>query len=43
MPAEILNDPDRTQRLIRRIQLRRLGEPPELAPLIVFLASAASA
>jgi gluconate 5-dehydrogenase len=43
MPAEVLADPDQTARLIRRIPMRRLGEPAELAPVIVFLASNAAA
>jgi NAD(P)-dependent dehydrogenase (short-subunit alcohol dehydrogenase family) len=42
MPGEVLNDPNRAERLVGRIPLRRLGEPAELAPLIVFLASGAS-
>ncbi len=43
MPAEVLSDPDKTARLLKHIPLRRVGEPAELAPAILFLASAASA
>lgn len=43
MPAEVLNDPDRSARLLKHIPLQRVGEPGELAAALLFLASDASA
>ena len=43
MPGEVLSDPERTSKLLRHIPLCRVGEPAELAPAILFLASDASA
>jgi NAD(P)-dependent dehydrogenase (short-subunit alcohol dehydrogenase family) len=42
MPAEVTSDPEQLQRLLRRVPLRRLGEPAEIGPLAVYLASEAS-
>jgi len=42
MPAEALNDPKTRDHILRRIPLRRVGEPAEIGPLAVFLASKAS-
>lgn len=42
MPAALVADPVQYQRLMRKIPMRRLGEPDEIAPAIVFLASPAS-
>jgi NAD(P)-dependent dehydrogenase (short-subunit alcohol dehydrogenase family) len=42
MPAAITEDPERLQRLLSHIPLRRLGEPEEIGPLMVYLASPAS-
>jgi 2-deoxy-D-gluconate 3-dehydrogenase len=38
-----LSDPAVRERILRLIPLRRVGEPDELAPLVVYLASEASA
>ncbi len=43
MPAEVISDPDRKQKLLKQVPLRRLGEPKEIGPLAVYLASPASA
>jgi NAD(P)-dependent dehydrogenase (short-subunit alcohol dehydrogenase family) len=43
MPAAVINDPAASARLINRIPLRRLGEPAEIGPAVLFLASSASA
>jgi len=43
MPAEVVGDPARLDRLLRRIPLRRIGSPAEIGPPAVFLASPASA
>lgn len=41
--AAALDDPDVGERLVRKIPLRRVGQPAELGPLFVYLASEASA
>jgi 2-deoxy-D-gluconate 3-dehydrogenase len=41
--AAALDDPDIGERLVRKIPLRRVGQPAELGPLFVYLASEASA
>jgi 2-deoxy-D-gluconate 3-dehydrogenase len=41
--AAALDDPDVGERLIKKIPLRRVGQPAELGPLFVYLASEASA
>ena len=43
MPSAVLNDPKTREAILRRIPLRRVGEPSEIGPLIVYLASEASA
>jgi NAD(P)-dependent dehydrogenase (short-subunit alcohol dehydrogenase family) len=43
MPRAVLGDPERRQRVVARIPLRRVGDPPEIGPLVVYLASDASA
>jgi NAD(P)-dependent dehydrogenase (short-subunit alcohol dehydrogenase family) len=43
MPKAVLENPELRQRVLARIPLRRFGEPSEIGPLIVYLASAASA
>ena len=42
MPAKALNDPKTREHIIRRIPLRRVGDPAEIGPLAVYLASKAS-
>lgn len=42
MPAKALNDPKTRQHIIGRIPLRRVGDPSEIGPLAVYLASKAS-
>jgi NAD(P)-dependent dehydrogenase (short-subunit alcohol dehydrogenase family) len=42
MSSEVVDDPESMARLIRRIPLRRVGEPAEIAGPIIFLASRAS-
>jgi gluconate 5-dehydrogenase len=42
MPAEVVGDPRLAPKLLARIPMRRLGEPGEVAPAAVFLASEAS-
>jgi NAD(P)-dependent dehydrogenase (short-subunit alcohol dehydrogenase family) len=42
MPAEVLNNPKLKQRILSRIPVKRIGNPAEIGPLAVFLASSAS-
>jgi NAD(P)-dependent dehydrogenase (short-subunit alcohol dehydrogenase family) len=42
MPAELMRDPELEARLLRKIPMYRLADPAEVAPAVVFLASAAS-
>ena len=42
MPAAVLNDPKSREIVTRRIPLRRVGNPPEIGPLAVYLASDAA-
>ncbi|WP_051423380.1 SDR family NAD(P)-dependent oxidoreductase [Arthrobacter sp. MA-N2] len=42
MPGEVLADEAATAVLLRKIPMRRLGEPAEIGPALVFLASDAS-
>jgi NAD(P)-dependent dehydrogenase (short-subunit alcohol dehydrogenase family) len=42
MPAEVVQDAELNRRILRRIPLRRMAEPAEIGPPLVFLASAAS-
>jgi len=42
MPGEVLADEAATAALLRKIPLRRVGEPAEIGPALVFLASDAS-
>lgn len=42
MPGEILADETATAALLRKIPMRRVGEPAEIGPVVVFLASDAS-
>jgi NAD(P)-dependent dehydrogenase (short-subunit alcohol dehydrogenase family) len=42
MPEAVLSDQDARQRLLSRIPMRRVGEPDEIGPAVVFLASRAS-
>jgi NAD(P)-dependent dehydrogenase (short-subunit alcohol dehydrogenase family) len=42
MPAEVINDADAYERLLRRIPSRRLGRAEEIGPLVVYLASDAA-
>jgi NAD(P)-dependent dehydrogenase (short-subunit alcohol dehydrogenase family) len=42
MPSWVLEDAERTERLLRRIPLRRIAEPHEIGPAMLFLASDAS-
>ncbi|NKQ56119.1 glucose 1-dehydrogenase [Amycolatopsis sp. K13G38] len=39
MPAAIVADPEQNRRLMRKIPMYRLGQPDEVAPAVVFLAS----
>ena len=41
--AQALDNPEVADRLLKKIPLRRAGEPAELAPLLVYLASEDSA
>lgn len=43
MPKAVLENADLRQRVLARIPLRRFGQPVEIGPLVVYLASAASA
>jgi NAD(P)-dependent dehydrogenase (short-subunit alcohol dehydrogenase family) len=43
MPKAVLENPDLRQRVLARIPLRRFGQPAEIGPLVVYLASPASA
>jgi NAD(P)-dependent dehydrogenase (short-subunit alcohol dehydrogenase family) len=43
MPKAVLDEPELRQRVIARIPLRRVGQPAEIGPLVVYLASEASA
>lgn len=43
MPRAVLENAELRQRVLARIPLRRFGQPAEIGPLIVYLASAASA
>ncbi len=43
MPAEVIEDPAAKDKLLRQVPLRRLGEPEEIGPLVVYLAAPASA
>jgi len=42
MPGEALSDPASKAGILKRIPLRRVGEPHEIGPLAVYLASSAS-
>jgi NAD(P)-dependent dehydrogenase (short-subunit alcohol dehydrogenase family) len=42
MPAQALDDPKTRDHILKRIPLRRVGEPAEIGPLAVYLASKAS-
>ena len=42
MPAQLMEDPAAASRLLTKIPMRRLAEPAEVAPVLVFLASPAS-
>lgn len=42
MPGPALADPATREAILRRIPLRRVGQPPEIGPLIVYLAAPAS-
>jgi NAD(P)-dependent dehydrogenase (short-subunit alcohol dehydrogenase family) len=42
MPLEVTADPDANARLMRRVPLRRLADPEEIGPLVVYLASRGS-
>jgi 2-deoxy-D-gluconate 3-dehydrogenase len=42
MPAWVFADPEREQRLLRRVPMRRIAEPWEIGPVMVFLVSEAS-
>ncbi len=43
MPAAVLDDPEARRRLVERIPMRRIAEPEEIGPPLVFLLAAASA
>jgi NAD(P)-dependent dehydrogenase (short-subunit alcohol dehydrogenase family) len=42
MPELVFSDPELEQRLLRKIPSRRIGDPSEIGPAVVFLASSAS-
>ncbi|MFT3797485.1 SDR family NAD(P)-dependent oxidoreductase [Microbacterium sp.] len=42
MPAEVLADEAATAALLKKIPMRRVGQPEEIGPVVVFLASDAS-
>jgi 2-deoxy-D-gluconate 3-dehydrogenase len=42
MPRAVLGDPELRQRVLKRIPLRRVGQPSEIGPLVQYLASDAS-
>lgn len=42
MPATVLADPEQEARLLKRVPLRRVADPSEIGPPVVFLASDAS-
>jgi len=42
MPAELLANPRAAEALLRKIPQRRVGDPEEIGPAVLFLASAAS-
>ena len=39
MPAAVLGNPDMRKRVLKRIPIGRVGDPPEIGPLSVYLAS----
>lgn len=43
MNAELRTHPERLERVLRRIPMRRMGQAEEIGPLVVYLASDASA
>lgn len=43
MSRQGLDVPETRERILKRIPMRRIGEPAELAPLVVYMASEASA
>ncbi len=43
MPRAVLDNPELRQRVLARIPLRRFGQPAEIGPLVVYLASAGAA
>lgn len=43
MPKAVLDSPELRERVLRRIPLRRFGQPAEIGPLVAYLASTASA
>ena len=42
MPSAVLENPELRQQVMSRIPLRRFGQPPEIGPLVHYLASDAS-
>jgi NAD(P)-dependent dehydrogenase (short-subunit alcohol dehydrogenase family) len=40
--AEMRSDPEQFKKVLRRIPARRMGNPEEIAPLALYLASPAS-
>ena len=42
MPGDVLADEAATAALLKKIPMRRVGEPEEIGPAVVFLASDAS-